>query len=502
MSPSGKFRAAVNSDRGAPASSAQVMVLKNSMIYGIGALVQAVLAVATIALYTRLLGAQAYGEYAFVTTSVQFAYALAVNWLGVSTIRLYQRFKSDAEFLAAIVSFWGWAMAGALAASVCAALFLETGRQWRLLALGFLYFAAFSWMELQLRVLQARLEARKQTMARITRSILSALIGGALAWAGWGPSGILIGLIVGSVAPGLIESARMLKIARAARSSETRRQILAFGAPLAASFAIGTTTIYLGRFAITWFEGIAALGVYAVSYELANRVSAALLGPIASAAAPISARDLERGGEEEARRTLRKSCVLLFGLTAPAAVGMALISPELAETIIGAEFRQAAGGLLPLLALSLFATGFRMHYLDHAMHLGLKSKWLIWRSGIVLIFAGAANLVLIASHGVLGAAYAAAASSAFGLIVTALMSRSAFALPFPAAELVRIAAATAAMGAVVSAVPGEPGWAKLFVNTTTAVGAYAALVVALNIGGVRGRLRAAAGKAQRRLRGA
>ena len=121
------------------------MLLRQSAIYLVGRLVPAVIAFGLVALYTRLLGPEAYGTYAFVSATAMLGVSLTATWLSVSAIRLYPRAEERAAlFWALLMGFLAVLGLGALAT---AGLFfwMKSGGERLLLLLGFLLFGFTAW---------------------------------------------------------------------------------------------------------------------------------------------------------------------------------------------------------------------------------------------------------------------------------------------------------------------------------------------------------------------
>jgi O-antigen/teichoic acid export membrane protein len=96
-------------------------------------------------------------------------------------------------------------------------------------------------------------------------------------------------------------------------------------------------------------------------------------------------------------------------------------------------------------------------------------------------------LWLIPRFGLAGAVWATATSYATGLAASVVLGRRALRLPFPFAEIARVALATAGMGLVVHALPAVGGVAELALKAAVGALAYGAFALALDVGGLRAR---------------
>src|SRR5690606_15720672 len=98
----------------------------------------------------------------------------------------------------------------------------------------------------------------------------------------------------------------------------------------------------------------------------------------------------------------------------------------------------------------------------------------------------ALNVVLIPTFGVMGAAWATAASFAVGILASIGLGRHAMALPVPWSALARCGAATALMAAVVSLIPALGGFPELILKAAVGAAVYGLAAWALDAAGVRG----------------
>lgn len=461
------------------------VLVRQSAIYAIGNIVQALLAMGLIALYTRVMSSDEFGAYAFVLTNVQFSYLLVVNWMSVSLVRLYHKASDREKLLGAYLGLFGILTLVGLVATLVMVPFLETAAQVELAFLGYLFFVAMAWMELNMHLYQARLEAGRQARARVTRSLVSAIVGGSLAWYGWGAHGAVIGAIVGMAGVGLGQGLKDWSGVPFGGDHEIRQYIRHYAVPLAISCAIGAAANFAGRYVIVIVGGSAMLGIYVLASELVTRASNLSLAPIGAASSSISYRDLNESGEATVRKRLRQTCMLLFGLALPGAAGLAVVAEDIAVTLFGSEFRAETAAILPFVGIALFTAAFRRNYLDLALHLGLRSNRFIHISSIILVTALAVNLWLVSAFGLLGAAYAAILTAWIEVGLTYLFGRSSFKLPFPLSDMFKIAIATSIMVLAVLSLPMEASPLALVVKILVGGLVYAISVFTLNVGSAR-----------------
>jgi O-antigen/teichoic acid export membrane protein len=164
---------------------------------------------------------------------------------------------------------------------------------------------------------------------------------------------------------------------------------------------------------------------------------------------------------------------------------VALVARPLAEVLIGENLRVAAASVTPWIALSALFFGLTAYYFGQAFTLGKKTRRLLIAMAVPAGLNVVLNLILVPRFGLMGAAWATAASFAVGMIATMLIGRRVVALPVPWENLTRCAVATGAMALAVSRLPAIGGFGELMLDASVGAAAYAAAALTLNAAGVR-----------------
>ena len=134
-------------------------------------------------------------------------------------------------------------------------------------------------------------------------------------------------------------------------------------------------------------------------------------------------------------------------ITLPACLGFAVIAPHVANVILGADFRELAAQIMPIIAVAVIFQILTQQYL-HASFLlsGRNSFYLINTASII-----AANVilsyVLVGHYGTIGAAWARLGADVVGFVCALVLSRFAFPIPLPLGRLALTVIAGAGDGA-------------------------------------------------------
>ena len=95
------------------------------------------------------------------------------------------------------------------------------------------------------------------------------------------------------------------------------------------------------------------------------------------------------------------------------------------------------------------------------------------------------NLILVPRFGLMGAAWATAASFGAGMIATWMIGRRVVALPIPWESLARCGVATGVMALAVASLPAIGGFGELVLDAGVGGLVYGAAALTLNAAGVR-----------------
>ncbi len=328
------------------------------------------------------------------------------------------------------------------------------------------------------------------------RAGLSLAFGVALVALGFGPLSLILGLILGmiiAVAGPLLEEVRDLRLGRYDRA--LMAQLFRYGAPLAVTAALGFVVHGSDRFLIGWLLGDGAVGRYAAAYDLATFSIGLLLMIVNLAAYPLIVRALEEHGPELARCQLAASLTALLAIGLPATIGLIVLARPVADALLGERFSADAATLIPLIAVASLLRDFKAFYLDFAFQLGRNTVGQIWITMAAVSASVLLNLWWIPAFGLIGAAYAAIAAYALALVLSVVLGRRSFALPWPTTDGLKVALAAVGMGVVVWQLAGPTGIVPLLGQVLCGVLVYGLLLWLLDVADVRSRFPEVLGRA-------
>lgn len=455
-------------------------------------IVQAVVGLLTIVVFTRLLTPEQYGGYALALTAMTLAHTTLFTWTEAAMARFQARSTErgeGADHLATLLR----------AFAVLAVVFpvIAAVAVWRVPMAAPLKLAVAAGMAAVIfrSLLKLAQERRRADGAVMSASALDMAqtaggfaIGAAAIGLGAGAAGPMLGFALAAVLCLVFALPRDLALARGGRVEAARlAEYARYGLPVALSLILALVISATDRFLLAAFLDATAVGVYHAGYSLANRTLDVMFIWLGMAGGPALVAALERGGRPALEASAREQASLMILLTLPAAVGVALVARPLAEVMVGEALVAGAAHVTPWIAVGAFCSGVTTYYLHQAFTLGRRTSLLF---AAMTVPAGAnllANIVLIPRFGIEGAMWATAGSYGLGALASFALGRQAMPLPVPLDVIWRAGLACVAMAFAVSRVPAFGGLTELILKAGAGAAVYGAAVIALDAGGARRR---------------
>jgi O-antigen/teichoic acid export membrane protein len=268
-------------------------------------------------------------------------------------------------------------------------------------------------------------------------------------------------------------------------SPEIWRELLRYGLPLTATFALEFVVSSSDRFLLGALASVDEVGRYAVSYDLGFQSVIALLMIVNLAAFPLSVRAVEARGRAGAETELRQHGTTLLLVALPAVVGLGVLAPNVAEVMIGREFRATAVSALPIIAAAALLSGLKAFYFDLSYQLGRVTGVQVWISAAAALLNVALNIWLIPRYGATGAAMATVAAYATGCGLSWAFGALGVRLPLPLGDWARVALAAGLMGFALWPLAHFRGAPALVLQCVVGAVSYGALALALDLSGAR-----------------
>ena len=387
--------------------AAQIQRLgKHSLIYGLGGLIQRIVAVLLLPLYTRYLSPSDYGAIEALVALTAVIFALLRAGIQSSFFRFYFNAADDRGRLTVVrTSFW-FTMGTATLALVGGEIFAGpiahglygSGEHTDLVRAAFVGL----WASMNYDQLTALFRVEERSVSYALASLTNVLltVGATILFVvvlDQGPRGVIVGNFSGTLAVYVV----LLAYRRAQLGLEFDRDVFrkmtAWGMPFIPSVIALNVIDFADRFLLVRIKGQHELGLYAIGM----RISAALLFVLAAfrTAWPAFAYSIP---EQEAKRTYGFILTYVTFFSSWAALALGLGAPWIVRLLTTPDF-YGGSEVVPLLAFAFVVFGAYVVVVTSIGRAGRRgSNWMV--TGAAAMFGIALNFALIPPFGKMGAA--------------------------------------------------------------------------------------------------
>lgn len=460
------------------------MILQSAK-YVVGRVVPGVVNLLALGIYTRLLAPDDYGRYALVLAGVGLTNAIVFQWLNLSVLRFLPTLGE--RLLPTAIRAFLMLMAFTSVLSIAAMAYTWGGTLPATILLMTVMTWSQAWFDFNLSVVNSRQFAIRHGLISSAKAVLGLGLSVAFIHAGFGGTGIVIGLSTAMLIATSGSGVRPASIRLSDAQPMVLNDLYRYGVPLSITFVFSLLIDATNRFMLNHFHDANLVGAYAAPYDLTNQSLGVLLSAIHLAAFPALLHTYETDGEAAAtaRMPVIFNTILLIAL--PACAFAILFAESIARTALGAEFQGHATLLIPYIAVIVSIWGIRSFYIDYAFLVKKKTLVQILPVALSCVLNAALNVVLIPTHGVMGAVTATLIAVSLGTLAAFLIARTHFRFTAPGIDAIKILVGVAVMSLVAGIAIPLKGLGGLLIQFTLAAGSYVLMLLAMNAMGLRHR---------------
>ena len=462
-----------------------MQAFKHWPLYLVARLLPAAIGFAGIAIYTRLLDPASFGIYALLLSTSFGIGMIGFSWIRVASLRFAATIAAEGEPDLLVTIACAFAVTAAVVTAVILAVvrIYDPNLGWTLALLTAGCAIASAWFELNVTLLQARLQVLGVGLLQMARVIGTLLFSVGLILAGLKAQALLVGFIAGNLAGfgtlALWKSALRGKLDRA-----LLKRFFRFGWPSSAS-SVSYLSMTFQRFALDAVGGSAIVGIYAAASDFSQQTVGLLMGTATLAGQPLAFRARDLGAKSQLSEQMRTNARLLFAVGFPAAAGLIALADPISAIYLGPRFHVHAGPLMALAAGSIFLSGLRGGYFEQAFEIAFKTRAVALNAFARVALTVAFSLWLIPRNGAIGAGVGLLLAEFIGLLMSVAWARRMMHVPIPVVSWLKIAAATAVMVAVLTLVPLRTTILGLAVAIAAGALAYGGSIALLHVRGIR-----------------
>jgi len=430
--------------------------VKDLAIYSPATIIPAIVTIITIPIITRMISPESYGDYVLIVSLISILVTL-IGGLSSSIIRFYPIYEKNSnldyllntsiDILIIFIIFM------TLSLFMLAVTFKSyfSSRLYNLIILGILLFILNSIFEVLTSYLRVKRQASWYSLFLIFKSV-GALIFSLIfiVFFNYDSTGLLLGSILPiALSVPLIwkKSIGNVSIDMRNISFKLAKEMAAYGTPLALGNFANWTLSLSDRYILGFFRSTSEVGIYSISYQLAQSSIFLIAALFNFAFNPLSVIIWEKYGACASKEFLINGTRYFLILCVPAVFGMSILCKEIMMIFTTNDYLEGYT-IIPIICLSGLIFGLTQRY---AAPFSFFKKSSIYG---FCIFASCfleigLNIWLIPTHGYLAAALSNLISYGFLLVLVIMVSKRYLAWNFPFRTLMNVILSSAIMGIVI-----------------------------------------------------
>lgn len=403
----------------------------------------AITLIVTLAL-TRILGPADFGIYNIIIMSGAIGFAVLFGWMAAAINRFHfvPEFK-DRTIAVVLGVALVLLIVGAPILIVTA---LQLPPAWVVpTVLVAVYCVSHATHEIMMTCFRVYRAAKPFAVAVIGRPILGLVFALALAWAGFGAEGAILGMSAGALIMGGYAITRVYRRSGVRRPDAAAvRTFFVFGLPLSILGAASTTVALITQTALVSLASLEAVGIFAATQILAMRTITMPMMILNRVSSPNIYEAFEERGGPAAQEELNRHFSFLLMMSGPILLAYFAANNTIAAILFEDDFSEGVARNLPFLTLAAFVTGIQASFFSFSFTISQRS-WIqlaIIMTMTALHFGVAFGAIWL--FGPIGAAFGSLITASLGLLAFSTIGQRIYAIALPLRDLAKFAVSLAA----------------------------------------------------------
>ena len=416
-------------------------------------IIPSIVTIMTLPIITRLFSPSHYGNYVLVVGIVTIL-MLVGGWVSLAISRFYPAYekKGEAKEFSGLIIRLAFLTIITIAFLSLGLFFFFRGRispnLYPLMIIGVLVYMAASFFAILLNFLKIKRQIRRYGRFFIWKSLTTIFFGVLLVVLfRLGVKGMLFGAIL-SIAltlPFLWKAAvGDVRITDKTFSFKPAVEMIKYSFPLVLGSVAAWILSLSDRYILGIFRSVQEVGIYSISYIIAQNSILFITSLFALAFNPLSVIIWEREGEKVSKEFVAKSTRYFLILCIPAVVGVSVLREPLLKMLSAPNYF-AGAKVIPLVVLGVFFFGLTQRF-GAGLSLYKKTHFYMCSFILAALLNLGLNFLFIPKYGYMAAAITTLISYAFLLLLTVVFSRQFFIWEFSFKSLAKISCAAAIMG--------------------------------------------------------
>jgi O-antigen/teichoic acid export membrane protein len=426
--------------------------MPTSLSYFIVRFGNGLLAIATLAIFSRILSPEQYGKYVLLIATAAVLSSLSFQWLSAAISRFYPiHFQHPADIMRAVSRCFWLATLGLSLLFFIALAFHEVVEIEPInIALIFLVTIALGRYTIGLQIANSQHAPMRYCLLSWTKLFASLIASVVFIYFGAAQQGALLGFLLGlGLAILVFEPHPKMGLSFGMVNAELSEEMLRYGLPLVLNFLAIVLLDFVDRFMIARFLGIAYVASYSVAYDFIQLTIGPFLNIFFLSAFPTIVYLFDSKNYEAVNEHLHDLGVKLVSFGVPLAVGISILSGDISTLLFGLEYQQGVATLMPWLSAAIFVAVFKSYYLDVPFQLHNETKNLSYIAILMAITNIVLNVILLPSYGVIAASWSTLAAFTVGAFLSWAIGKRLFTMPNLNTSILKVSAPIIGMALVI-----------------------------------------------------
>ncbi len=435
-------------------------MVKDTLLYLPARVIEGLIGLVTITLYTRFFAPEVYGYYGLVTTTINISSFLLVGWLIQSVFRYVNAFDSNKKrilFYSTSFTLWLCTNAVVLAAGFAGIFLINPGREkylTELLVLGLIMFVTFNTNQ----VLTSLLAATRKTKLYLFLSIFSVsakllltifLVNKYRTNHYTPASAVISNIAVDAVVAAIIVLRTGIFRYFSFRyfSKRVFRKFMIYSLPLVGVNITMSILNLSDRYVITPILGTEQMGIYHANYTISSTVFNLILVAVMRGVYPSILKTWRQNNKARTEDLLSQAVRYYLLVSLPALTGLSILSGTISKLFLDAAYFEN-GFVIIWVAAGMFLYGLA-EYSNKAWELTSNTKPMFYNTVVSAVLNLGLNVISVKMYGYRAAAVNTALAYLVYLALSLVRSRKIMKINFNLPSIERIVLSCAAMGIVV-----------------------------------------------------
>ncbi|SOD91815.1 lipopolysaccharide biosynthesis protein [Spirosoma fluviale] len=405
---------------------------KNTLFYAASKFIPSGLNFLSLSFLSYLLVPEYLGKYSVTLAEVMMANALLFQWIRVSLLRYFNRYKETdkAAFINAVLVLTISVLLVSFVGSTI--LFFSKGaKESQFVIYGCLWLMTYSVYDINLELHRSSLKAKQYAKIEMYRACFFFLFATVSGYLFKSSEAVIISYIISLLIPLILFKSEYIHFKINHPDKEIVKSILKFGLPLALMLASSYINNVVDRLLIEKYLGSNKVALYAIGYDIFKQIIWLPFLIINLSNYPLLIKLHENKEEEKLRQSLKENVDILCFTSLLIALILFINAKEFISVFLGVPYRETALLIMPYVILGTIMYGLTVYHFNNAFQFKEKTKQIA-----VIYIIGAcinicSNIFFLPAFGLLGAAYATVLSYASIFLMSIVWGRVYYKMPFP-----------------------------------------------------------------------